>query len=461
MAVESRAAAKALAATDKTIQNSEYFARLLQLTTSVITNIVVGDCGNNSYEEFYVSPPNENYQGDLKGLVGKHYYNEESKKEEIIKSTDKHLIGKTIKLRTVTHCRIPNKYHVCSNCYGELTWGIPSHYNIGHLASASLTQQLTQAILSLKHIIASASNRKLYLPKPIDRYFNTKGVKFYLNEVFKSRNDDVKIKITQEQAVGFKVLKSKISKILESMDRTKYSTANALVNAIASQLDINIMKISWINELQIIHTVKRGVDVGVHYIKFDIKKTTKNVAFLSLPYLIWVIVMDKWELTDDGDYIMDMLGFNRKKPILELPEREYDYAQLIDEVRKLIRSKEDDKSLVSGPMSLLSKLFTTVNEKVYANIAILEIIIYALTTVDPIQGNYDLPRNSGKAILSPLTTLSKYRSFLLADNDSRRKFYNVSSYIAENKPHSPMDIFLKPNEVLKDIADGTRYSNHY
>ena len=458
--VESRSAAKALAATDTSIQKSEYFARLLQIVTMVVTNITVGDCGNTDYQPFYVASPSDTYSGDLQGLIGKYYYDEELKREKRITKDSTKLIGKTIKLRVIQHCRTPNKYHICSKCLGGVTWSIPSHYNIGHLSATVLTQVLTQSLLSLKHLITSASTRKIELPANIAKYFTTKGVKFYISDKYSGRDHEIKLKIEQEQVEGFKIIKNRIDEILSTIDTESYKSANSLIKVITDQLDTNVMKITWISDFIIEHTVKRGINQGVYYTKFDIKKVTKNIGHLSLPFIIWAIVNNKWVLTDDNEYLISTKGYNPKKHVLELPEKEYDFTQLINEVRKLIRSNDNDKSSVSGPMSLLSKLFTTVNEKVDNNIALLEVIVYALTVVNPTDNNYDLSRNSEGKVLAPLTELSKYRSLMLGDNDVRRKLFNNAVYLTEHKPHSPLDVFLTPNEVLKDIEDGTRLSNH-
>jgi len=172
MAIESRSGAKALHLSNKAIQDSEYFARELQLVTMVVEKLEHVDCGNNDYIDWYVRPGSDTISGksDLSNMVGKRYLNEKGI-EEYITNDHKFLIGTTVKLRSVMKCRLKNKHNICSACLGELSYGFHEHSNVGHLSATTLTQKLTQSILSTKHLTSSATTGSISLDENAKKFF--------------------------------------------------------------------------------------------------------------------------------------------------------------------------------------------------------------------------------------------------------------------------------------------------
>ena len=471
IAIESRNASRSLAVQSKAIADSEAFARLLQLITVVVENISMEDCGNTDYKERYIEPATDDYKGDFTNLIGKRIYDVKLKKEISIDKDDTYLIGTTVLMREVMDCRCSNKYHVCYKCFGDLTWSFPMHFNVGHLSATVLTQILTQSLLSLKHIITSATIRAILLPDKIKRVMRVKGNKFYINKTLFNRDGNVSLHMQQSEAVGFMILVNKINKRLDDIHNLRSKIENnigdvkehlknikILQDITEESLDVDKGKITWLTNIEI--KLSRNNARGEHVLKvpFNIKKVTKNIGHLSIPFLIWVITNRKYTIDSEdsgNNYTIDLNGYPTNKHILELPEKEYDFTQLIDEVKTLVRSSEDDKGSY-GPTTLLNMLFRTINEKVSTNIAILEIIVYALTVPVGTDDNYDLSRNAiGKKVVS-LATLSKHRSFTLGGNDMRRIIFSQQPYNSEYKPHNKGDLLIMPNEVIKDITDGTR-----
>ena len=88
----------------------------------------------------------------LKALVGR-YYIDENNKLSLISLEDKHLVGKTIKLRSPLFCR--NRKGICRTCYGEHINIVNSKY-IGVVAAQSLGEVTTQLVLRTFHLSGAA-----------------------------------------------------------------------------------------------------------------------------------------------------------------------------------------------------------------------------------------------------------------------------------------------------------------
>jgi hypothetical protein len=147
--IESRGAAKALTFTKKPLRQVEYFNRKMQLSSSNVHHLVMGDCRTSKYS---VIPMNKNL---LKCMEGK-YYIADNDDLVAIRKSDTHLIGKTLKVRTALWCALRGKASVCSCCFGELAFSVPRYTNLGHICSTEMCQEGSQLVLSVKHFDGSS-----------------------------------------------------------------------------------------------------------------------------------------------------------------------------------------------------------------------------------------------------------------------------------------------------------------
>ena len=164
------------------IGNSGHFARLL---------------GLNNTDTFLHKNPN--YSCDTKRLVKLYIDNDITLKKinnrfyrlnfngpEYIVSyeDDKHLIGKTILLRSPITCASHARGNgICYKCYGDLAY--TQNVNIGRIASEMLTAILSQILLSAKHLI-EASVKKLNWVDAFSEFFNIDGNSLVLSEFDKT-----------------------------------------------------------------------------------------------------------------------------------------------------------------------------------------------------------------------------------------------------------------------------------
>lgn len=193
--IESRSAAKSLANSDAPLKNAEYFSRRQQLICQNVRHLHFGDCGSQNYLLWPVRGVRYNgttkiSNGDLKTIVGKYYLDEETNTLKVVKASDTHLVGKTIKMRSViAGCKHPDAYGVCMTCYGEAGLGIPARSNLGHIACVSMTAIIGQLILSTKHFDGSSVVEGIVL-KPHERTYlaaETNGNSYLLSDKLRKK----------------------------------------------------------------------------------------------------------------------------------------------------------------------------------------------------------------------------------------------------------------------------------
>lgn len=111
----------------------------------------IDDCETNHYINIEIKN-----QDVLNRVNGKFYLNEEEECIEEISEFDKHLIGQTLKFRSPITCALSNG-KICKTCYSDFMTNVNHDLHIGILAVLLLTNQLTQKLLSSKHLLQTVS----------------------------------------------------------------------------------------------------------------------------------------------------------------------------------------------------------------------------------------------------------------------------------------------------------------
>jgi len=435
-AIESRAGAKAQYLSTKAIQESEYANREIQLVTMVIEKIDRQPCEHPTYVDFLIRPPeyNENgkviYGGDLKNLVGKYYLDPTTGEEKVITGSEKHLIDKTIKIRSAVYCSCSDKKSICSKCLGEISHSILNRENLGNIISTFVNAKKSQSLLSAKHLLKSATTTPIELSPIVKKYFILRKEKLYpRSNTVNKRNTQVFLKINQNEAWG-----------LKSAMQMK-NIRNLIIN-----------KISRIESVDLIF-----VDSKTGEVREEVTlplKSKNRYAYLTIPFIGYV--MEKgYDTPDEKTYLIDITNYSNKQNIFMYEEKEFDFSALNKEFKKLIKSKKFIK--VDGvyrseyaPHVLVEKLFKLINTKLNINLALIETIVYALTIQDPNELDYDLGRNS------PIKNIGGFKEVIDGrsiggsyDWDNlQNKIMNPLLYKRSHKPSTPMDVFFKPNEVI-------------
>lgn len=427
LAIESRSGAKALFLSNRAIQEAEYFAREMQLVTMFVSKLVFTDCGSREYVDWLVRDESYIGKSDLSNIVGKYYLNEETGEEEAITKDSKHLIGKTIKLRSVMHCKLAKKDHVCSRCYGKLSYGIFENTGLGHICSTTLTQQITQSILSTKHLTSSATSSNIVIDDIAKKYFSVKnknGLALRTAVLGKARSK-MSFVITQAEGFGLK-------------DITKNTNIYKL----------NLGRVSRLKSFIIIITHDTG---KIEEIPIFVKQVNR---FGNFTHLFLKHVMDTgYTLNDNDDYIIDMSTFKSTDPIITLPQVEFNFLTLAMSIKKVFKSMEVVKGAYSKetPESLLQKVFDLVNFKLNVNIANIEIIVAAFTIVSLKDNNYDLGRNAEDPQLSKISDILANRSLggSLPHEKTKPMLMSPKSSYGRNAVDHPLDALFMPAETIK------------
>lgn len=165
------------------VGSSGHFARILGLNNmdSSLYPDPNYDCYSHNYVQIYIKD-----KKTLKMLKNRYYRLDPRGMEYVIQSTDSHLIGKMIYLRSPITCASAARGQgICYKCYGDLAYtvfdaGINFGVNIGRIASETLSSSLTQKLLSAKHLLETFIEKITWTDK-FNELFEIEGNLVHLN----------------------------------------------------------------------------------------------------------------------------------------------------------------------------------------------------------------------------------------------------------------------------------------
>lgn len=430
---ESRSAAKSYFFSESPLEDSEYFARRLQLLCMTVERLHHEDCGSQKYIDWMVKPPSYNernekvYPGDLTFMTGKNYLDETTGQLKTIKGDDPDLYNKVLKIRSPLTCQHPDKHGICAVCYGELSRNVPTYANLGHLNAATMTQQTTQAVMSTKHYDGSAIAVFILMSPILAPYFKLDKLKTSLmvKEEFKKNN--VRIVIARDEALG----------LLNAMNSV--SLAN-----------INPNRVSSIQTVEFIHNDGKSD----HSTYIDV---TQNDRCLVLSKeLLEYIKMYKWKTDAKNNFIIDLSAWDFSHPLLKLPEMEYSYSDHSNQVARVVESSLknlSDRAKPESPVKTLQEIFDLVNSKLWVNFAVLEVIVYAIMNKNP--NSFDLARHSEEPVLGVASSIIQNRSLSAAYGYESviNTLLSPRSFFKLDRPDSVFDVMICPAEVTKHYKE--------
>lgn len=133
------------------VKKSGYLARkLLILCMDTVLDPEVTNCDSVHPVKTVIKSKDH-----LKRLKMRHYIND-CGEEMVIDHKDQTLIGQSIHLFSPITCNAPDG--VCEKCYGELA-KTNKDYHIGIVAMLNLTEQITQRLLSAKHLLQTQTDK--------------------------------------------------------------------------------------------------------------------------------------------------------------------------------------------------------------------------------------------------------------------------------------------------------------
>ena len=166
--IESDSARTAQIMSKTNVGDSGDFARILGLNnTDTIPNIDMNyECMSQNFIKFEIKTPNH-----LSMIKDRYYRFNPRGMEYLVDDSDSSLVGKTIYLRSPMTCASHAAGKgICKRCYGDLYY-TNIDINIGKIAAEILSAQLTQRMLSAKHLLETLIKAIKWNPE-FDEFFD-------------------------------------------------------------------------------------------------------------------------------------------------------------------------------------------------------------------------------------------------------------------------------------------------
>lgn len=166
--IESSSARTAQIMSKINVGTSGEFARILGLnnTDTFLNKNMDYECSTKNYILYEIKSDKH-----LSMIKNRYYRNNPMGMEYLIDDEDKSLIGKTIYLRSPMTCSCHSSGNgICKKCYGDLYY-TNLNINVGKIAAEILSSQLTQILLSAKHLLETLIQAIKWNPE-FDSYFD-------------------------------------------------------------------------------------------------------------------------------------------------------------------------------------------------------------------------------------------------------------------------------------------------
>jgi len=164
-------ARKALVISHKQVRNSGYLSRKLLLLAGETQLDTTCECCNTKH----FLPVDFKTEDVYKRFVGRYTSDGTLITED--PEQMKSFIGRTVEMRSPITCASPTG--ICKKCYGDL-WKFNVEYNIGIISVLLLTNQLTQMLLSSKHLLMAKTEKIEWSPE-FERAFSIDKNEVYPN----------------------------------------------------------------------------------------------------------------------------------------------------------------------------------------------------------------------------------------------------------------------------------------
>jgi len=431
MFIESRSAAKALEKSTSDIRDTEYLTRRIRLTTGPVEYIEDTDCGSKDYITWFVrdaSAKNDaDYKGDIPLLIGTWYLDETDNVEKLISAKDTHLIGKTIKIRTILTCKLKNQHNCCKRCYGaKSTSNYYKTFGVGKVSTTLFMTVVNQMQLSAKHLLTSTKAEDVIYDHKTREFIGVAHDILKIN-VMPSVTKTYKLIITQDELFGLKNLKVRDSFLIDKLDPSRISKVSK------AKLEIEV-----------------GGKVTSHIL--NVKYKNRN-AILTKTF-IRAILESGYTLREDDTYEIPLTKEICKLPFATLEVKDYSFSDLgqgISNIFKIL--KDDEGNVVKNPEAALYKFVDLISSKMQTGISDCAVLIYAYSSRS--DTNFLLPREldkeytykqfNGEGILATKRTLS----IALGGDRALSKIFNVNSFSAKNRLDGSLDVLFHPQQVLR------------
>jgi len=425
--VESRSATKAMLFQKKPLEDSEWFNRKMQLVAQAVQRIHMNqDCGSTTTVPVLVK------DGWLSRLAGKYYYADDNKTLKCVSDKDDHLIGRIIHMRSPMYCNHPDRSGVCSTCYGKLALSLP-YFNalsevgrneiiLGHISATEIGQDLSQKMLSTKHLDTSSTTEP-FIPRRQDAMYIVEGIRDNAVRLHpRLKKDKVKLKVNFNKTTALSDIY-----MAENLDEVATRAGGF------TEIVLEFERDGGFTESIPIPTVQ-GSRQGQFTVEF--------LRFLQKA---------NWTNAEKGFIVIDLSSFEYDIDVVELPLVHQDMTVYQKQIEAFIRfSKESakwkGKFVTPEDAGLaLSEFYTLLTERLKVNIVHAEIMLYSVMTLDPANYDYRLPRANENRQFSSYHECIEFRSLsvqLLYQEQATIMAKPTTFLVKNRQPHPADSIFV-------------------
>ena len=359
---ESRSAAKAIFWQGDPMAESEYFNRQLQLLCEVVREVVYTDCGSKTYIPWIIQ------QGTLRHTTGIWRLDPETKQEIQIKETDKHLVGKSIMIRSIFGCKHADRNAVCARCLGDIAYSIPKGTILGHTSAIATASPATQRVLSVKHEDGSAS------VEPI--VFNQ------VEQLYLESAPDPAMILLKRNLRG-----TKITMVINREDSP------------------NLHDLEYVDDVKLLSPTRYFT---LKFVKITVegtrgKQTDALRLFVGSRYGFFTnaameyIKRKGWTYDTQGNYIIDFSEWGFDSPLAEIPKRHYSAIDHMNAIKAYIMGVrfQGEASIIDKqtPVDGLVGLQDLVFQRLSVHLSHLQVVVLATLAENPWANDYRLPKD--------------------------------------------------------------------
>ena len=407
---ESRSASRSLYMNDDPLKDSEYLNRQMQLLCASISKVKHKDCGTKHALPWFVT------KEDLESLTGK--YHMVDGKPVLIRGTEKELIGTLIQLRSITLCENHDTTTTCQTCLGITHRVIPKRTNLGHFLTIDPLSQISQLMLSTKHVETSEGALKLNLENKAGKWL--KLLPADPTRVLVRRtagNGNFIIKIAESEITGLNIVRN--------CDN---------VEGLAPQ------RISKITEMAMAQADIEGKQKG----DFVLFSTEVGGEGSALSTAVLKQIKSGNVVLEDGFVIIPLTNMLAETLIIT-PRRGEDMISYQRTVKRFIFSSDSDAvkgdCLVAhnNPGQAVAALKRLFDEKIKTNFVHSEIFVRASMTVNGYGKDYRLPVGGEPFTFMPAAAIIANRATApaLAFQGQGRYLHNPATYTnSSGHPHA-------------------------
>lgn len=353
---ESEIAAKGLIWKKKYVSVSGYMSRETNLTgMNLSIDYSMEDCGTPHYVNYQVKD-----KKFLDLVVSKNMILPNGKIVEI-KPTDTHLIGQTIKLRSIVTCAHPNRHKVCKCCYGNPK-EFKSDYMIGGATSTQIENPLSNLVMAVKH--HTGTKTKEFDNEELLKLFNNEDSKLVLKQLKEA--DKISILFNKEYVED---IVERIENDVDIDDDDDVDTENINSNSVVSSMLTDITIITKKYDEFTNEETETSYDV------------TLDGVFLTLsPEMMTLHNVKKIELPIDSEVaILHLEDIKPGTAVFNIKYITAETSRYIKELKNIIeRSKPNWYTNLDDPINEFADLINRVGMK-NKELVYMEPIIHALT----------------------------------------------------------------------------------